>query len=247
MPLELDRPPIDEVVVGVVLDRPFGPDAVAAGRYLARRGDRFTRHEIHEPIMPAQSVLMVPGPSRIWLVSADEAWLVQLQEDRFNANWRRRGDASYPGFTRTGGAMEFVLDEFARFQAFCAEQHGDVAPVPVSFEMAKIDVLTEGRHWSDVADAAKLLPVLAAPQQCMGTPSTNVALRWQHDVAEGTLAVSIVPARMKADEKTFAYRLEFRFSGPVTKDLRDHLVQANVALNDAFERLVPVAERGRFA
>lgn len=246
MALELPRPPIDEVVVSLVLDQPLGPDAVGSGRYLARRTDRFVRYEIHEPIASEPGFVVGPGPTRVWLISADDAWLVQLQEDRFVANWRRRGDAQYPGFTRSGGAMDYVVDEFSRFQAFCAEEHEGVAPDPVTFEMAKIDLLTQGRHWSDVADAARLLPVLSGAHQCMSSPDVNVAFRWQQAVEGGTLAVSIVPARMKADEKSFAYRLEFRFSGPVTGPLQEHLVLANSTLNDAFERLVPSTEHRRF-
>ena len=50
MALVLARAPIDEVVVGVTLDRPLGPNAVDAGRYLAERPDAFARHELHEAI-----------------------------------------------------------------------------------------------------------------------------------------------------------------------------------------------------
>lgn len=141
--------------------------------------------------------------------------------------------------------MDFLLDEFAKFRVFCGKEHGGMEPGAASFELAKIDLLIEGRHWANAADAAKLLPVLAAPQQCMDLPGPNVAVRWQHAVDDGQLAVSIVPARVKSND-AHAYRLEFRFAGPVTSDLRNHLVHANRVLNSAFERLVPVTEHGRF-
>src|ERR1043165_9367558 len=155
----LARAPIDEVVVGFILDQPVGPDAVDSGRYLTTRADRFVRHEIHDPILPAPGLYEMPGPTRVWLISADEAWLVQLQHDRFHANWRRRGDAPYPGFTRSGGAMHFAVEEFERFRAFCESKKG-IKPNAASIELSKIDVLIMGKHWSDTADAAKLMPVL---------------------------------------------------------------------------------------
>lgn len=243
---DLPNPPIDEVVVGLVLDPPLGPDAVQAGAYLARRGERFARHEIHEPVLSEPGIVIGPeGPLRIWLISADDAWLVQLQPDRFVANWRRRGVARYPGFTRRGGAMEFALDELARYQAFCAEIH-EQSPRPVAFEVVKIDLLVRGRHWTDASDAAHLLPVLAGVHACMIGADVNTVVRWQEPCEGGTLAVSIVPARMKADEATLAYRTEFRFSGAITEPLRDHLIHANRMLNEAFARVVSQTEVGRF-
>lgn len=191
------RAPIDEVVVGFILDQALGPDAVDCGRYLATRGDRFVRHEIHEPIISTPGLFEVPGPARVWLISADDAWLVQLQQDRFHANWRRRGDAPYPGFTRPGGAMHFAVDELARFQAFCQTTQ-NTKPNPVSIELSKIDLLIMGKHWVDIADAAKLMPVLDGIFAVQTTRSGALALRWHEDIGDVTIAVAVGSAQLKA-------------------------------------------------
>jgi uncharacterized protein (TIGR04255 family) len=230
--------PIDEVVAGFILDRAVGPDAVECGRYLASRADRFVRHELHEPILSAPGFFEAPGAARVWLISADDAWLVQLQQDRFHANWRRRGDAPYPGFTREGGAMHFVVDEFARFQAFCQTTRG-VKPHPVSIELSKIDLLVMGKHWIDRADLAKLMPVLEGIFAMQSTQSGAVAVRWHEDIGDVNVAVAIGSAQLKSAPDVPAFRIDFRASCPVTGDITEHLVRANSILNDAFSRLIP--------
>lgn len=238
------RAPIDEVVVGFILDQAVGPDAVDSGRYLVTRADRFVRHEIHEPIVAAPGFFELPGPSRVWLISADDAWLVQLQQDRFHANWRRRGEAPYPGFTRAGGAMHFALDEFTRYQDFCEATRG-TKPNAVSLELSKIDLLIMGKHWSDSADAARLMPVLGGVFAMATGTAGAVALRWHEDVGEVNVAVALGSAQLKAAPGVQAFRVEFRASTPVTGDLSEHLARANGILNGAFTRLIP--DPGRFS
>jgi hypothetical protein len=191
-------------------------------------------------------------PTRTWLVTSDESWLVQLQEDRFYANWRRRGAAEYysgaaeyPGFGRQAGVMDFALNEFSKLQAFCARLHDGEQPSALSVELSKIDLLVQGKHWTDVSDLARILPSVGGVVSAMGKASADVNVRWQEDAAGGTLAVSIVPARLKADPNVAVMRVEFRFAGAVVEDSRAQLMAASTLLNDAFERLVPDPERTR--
>jgi hypothetical protein len=238
----LPHAPIDEVVVGFVLDQPIGPDAVEAGMYLVERGDVFTQHEIHEAIVPSPGWIDVPGPLRVWLVSADGAWLVQLQHDRFHANWRRRGESPYPGFHRSGGAMHYAISEFTRFQDFCARLRGK-KPNAASVEMSKIDLLVQGRHWQEVRDVAELVPVLAPILTTMATPGPTISVQTQERVDDTTVTISLTPARMKANPSLFAFRLEFRATQPAGEDMASQLVAINATLNEAFARVVPDYQR----
>lgn len=248
MSIALARAPIDEVVVGVVLDKSIGPDAVEAGRYLVERAERFTRHEIHEPILSEPGIILGPTPVRVWLVSADDAWIVQLQPERFHANWRRRGDAAYPGFSRAGGAMHFALGELERFRDYCARTREGTRPEPISVELSKIDLLIQGKHWTDAADAALMMPVLSGVQGSMKSPSSNVSLRWWDELSDGTtIAVSVMPARLKADMNVLTYRVEFHATAAITDGLEPCLLRANQQLNEAFERLIPSSEWRRFS
>lgn len=235
----LPRAPIDEVVVGFVLDQPIGPDGPEAGLYLAERRDRFTRHETHEPIIADGTMIDLPGPVRTWLISADEAWLIQMQHDRFHANWRRRGEAAYPGFSREGGAMHFALSEFERFQKYAARIRNGQTPRAVGVEMSKIDVLIQEKHWSNLSEAAKLVPALEPALHWMGSPTANVSIRTQERVGEGSVMISITPAQMKADPSKFAFRLEFRTVQAAGEDLLAQLRSMNGLLNASLRRVIP--------
>lgn len=251
MSIALDRAPIDEVVFGAVWDRAEGPDSVDAGQYFAKRSERFARHELHEPIGNDPSSFFGPAPSRVWLVSSDDAWLVQLQPERFYANWRRRGASSYPGFSRDGGVMGFALDELAKLQAYCAR--AKAAPlIPVSLDLSKVDLLVQGKHWSDAADAAVLLPVLSGVQGCMREPGVNVSLQWKEQLSESeSLVVSVTSARMKSLHGALVYRVDFKVSVALKedegRDIRRCLLRMNGILNDAFSRVIPISQHGRFA
>lgn len=235
----LPRAPIDEVVIGVVLDQPLGLDAVGAGVYLAQRQDLFVRHEIHEAILPPNTVVEMPGPTRVWLINDDETWMVQLQQDRFFLNWRRRGDATYPGFSRSGGVMHVAAIEFARFQEFCAQRHDGEKPNALTINVSKIDVLVQTKHWNDVSEAVQLMPMLGRVIEAMEKPSANVLVRWQEEIDDTTLAISLQPARMRQNPNLAAFRLEFRATQPVRRELSVELSEINKVLNRAFERVIP--------
>lgn len=244
--------PIDEVVVGFAFDRAVGPDAVESGVYLAERRDRFVRHEIHEPVFDQAGEITLPlvSPIRTWLVSQDERWLVQLQHDRFHANWRRRPDAShasavedpYPGFTRDGGVMSFALTEFELLRDFCRRQKGE-APSPRRIEVTKIDLLIQGRHWESVEDAYAMLPAMASAKSAMATPSPEIALQTQENIDGTKLITSIAPARLKADPQKLVFRVEFRAVHSASGQLSEQLSRMNDILNSAFGRLIPDADR----
>lgn len=234
----LPKAPIDEVVVGFVLDQQVGPDAVDCGVYLTERHDRFVRHELHDPIVASPAFFDGLGPSRVWLISDDDAWLVQLQHDRFYANWRRRSDGTYPGFSRAGGAMGYALEEFELFQAFVERRRG-VRPTAIAFELSKIDLLIKGQHWNDAADAVKLMPVLNGVLANIPSMDGSVGIRWQYDVDGLAVVVGVTSVRLKADPTVPAYRLELKATGPVAAQLEALLLKANQVLNEAFQRLLP--------
>ncbi|HTR54971.1 MAG TPA: hypothetical protein VMJ10_30005 [Kofleriaceae bacterium] len=238
----LPRAPIDEVVFSFVLSTPTGLDATEAGLYLAERTDRFPRHEVHEPIVNVNEPgwIEMPPPVRVWLVSADDGWLVQLQRDRFLANWRKRGTAAYPGFTRSGGAMQFALDEFSRFQAFCQRIHGGEKPVAATVDVSKIDLLVQGREWHEVAEALEIAPALKSAARWFSKPPTeNIAIHTQEQIGPVTLVTSIAPARLRANPLMAAFRLEFRAVQPAGEDLAAQFTAINAMLNDAFGRVIP--------
>ena len=189
--------------------------------------------------LPERSSEVSSPPVRVWLVSKDESWMVQLQRDRFYANWRRRGETKYPGFSRTGGAMEFAVAEFARLQEFCTTRRS-TTPKAVAVEISKIDVLIQGKHWKDADDSIAMMPMLGPWAHALKSPKTAIALKWQEEIAETTLAVSLVimPGCVRPER----YKLEFRGTKPLRNDVSTELKSLSKTLNQAFERVIPEYE-----
>jgi hypothetical protein len=184
----------------------------------------------------------IVSPTRTWLVCQDKRWLVQLQHDRFHANWRRLDSASYPGFTGDGGVMSFALTEFERLRDFCRRHKGE-APSPKKVEVSKIDLLIQGRHWGSIDDAYTMLPAMASAGSALVAPGPDIALRTKESINGMTLSISIAPARLIADPSKVVLRVDFQAVQSASDQLAEQLSAMSDALNAAFWRLIPDAER----
>jgi uncharacterized protein (TIGR04255 family) len=112
--VSFERPPLNEVALGVQFSEPVIDDAIALADFWPHvRGDlpRLEKVPALPPAMeefgppprsgqiPAIQFLSEPPGQRYWFISADDTRLVQLQSDRFVLNWRqRRGDDPYPRY-----------------------------------------------------------------------------------------------------------------------------------------------------
>src|SRR4051794_4820338 len=99
---EYERPPIDEVVVGVQFEPLKDFHVAHLGRFWSKVRDRYPLTEDQPPLpaqiehpepKPAESRLtfatgIVPTP-RSWFLDNSKNRLLQLQHDRFLRNWRR--------------------------------------------------------------------------------------------------------------------------------------------------------------
>jgi uncharacterized protein (TIGR04255 family) len=124
---DYDRPPVVEVVLGVQL-RPLQLRAIDLGPLRDIWKDRYPT-VVEQPPLPPTSMtdgnsvmpLINFGPSpmmRHWWLSTDEERLLQVQQDRFILNWRRRNPSSaYPRYPELRALFEQHLGEFTRFVA----------------------------------------------------------------------------------------------------------------------------------
>ena len=111
---DFDDPPVDEVVVGAFHDKVAGYADGLPVKFLNALSDlgyetfelqdRLVNLDV-EPTKPPelrrapqiQLVNQRESP-RVWLATADERRLIQVQDDVLVVNWRRRGDVEYPRF-----------------------------------------------------------------------------------------------------------------------------------------------------
>jgi uncharacterized protein (TIGR04255 family) len=126
---DFSNPPIDEVAIGFQFDRVEGFSDVHAGLYWQRVRETYkktqTRPRGEMPIeelgtawslggLPAFELL---GPNasmanRTWLVTEDDIGLIQIQDNQFIRNWRRR-ESEYPH-------LDEQIDEFwSAWGEFC--------------------------------------------------------------------------------------------------------------------------------
>lgn len=237
---ELERPPIVEVVCGLVFQPVVELDALTLGVYWDSRRADFPKRQIHPALSDEPSFTVGIMPMRAFLLSEDEQFVLQLQHDRFFMNWRATGK-QYPRFSErhgAGGLLSKMEREFEQFQTFVRERC-KVELMPKRIELSKIDVLEQGKHWQDFAELSRLLPVTGVFQELQRTQVRDVNLRFSERGPDGGVMVHI--ATLKAAEGRHVVRVDARFVGDPTPSVREGFHRGNSILNEAFFKLMPDA------
>ena len=103
---DFGRPPIDEVAITLQFrERAAGYTDAHAGLYWQTDKDAYSRVELHPRVAPIMETLEESAPAsrtfqielpvqplggRTWLVGRNDDYVVQIQNDRFIRNWRKR-------------------------------------------------------------------------------------------------------------------------------------------------------------
>jgi uncharacterized protein (TIGR04255 family) len=152
MDISFATPPINEVVIGLsFLPR---PDFLVPhfGKFWSEISDRYPKVAHATPVLapnaaPVQDETGAWLP-RVWFMSADESYIVQLQQDCMFFNWRHAvKDEPYPRFPS-------IRDEFYRvlelFQAFL-ERETQLTLLPTRIEIQYVNAIPQGEGWESVA------------------------------------------------------------------------------------------------
>jgi uncharacterized protein (TIGR04255 family) len=128
-------PPVSEVVLGVQFPSIVTP--VHLGAYYQKVKQRFPKTQTLPPILPvvetfgtfslsaAQFAVTQGMHPRIWFLSADDNFLIQLQGDRLLVNWRAGiNGAPYPHFEAVQKVFMNALDEL---EALLGEENITIA------------------------------------------------------------------------------------------------------------------------
>ncbi|MGA7980063.1 MAG: TIGR04255 family protein [Chromatiaceae bacterium] len=224
----LARPPINEVICGFI----FSPTTLTAldfGVYWDRRRADFPRHELHPPVFDDTTIQLGPVvDARAWLVSVDEDLLVQLQNDRFYMNWRRRGEG-YPRFSDHDGQpglKQRAISEFRKFESFASERTSQPLGL-VRLELGKIDVLKKGSEYDSTVDLRELLPVTSVFEQISLAEPQQLQLRMAEGNGQARTHIAVVMDSNRV-------RIETRYTFPFTGELDDDFIRANERVNQVF-------------
>ena len=120
------KPPVAEVVLGVQFPSILSPAHL--GLYYEKVKLRFPKIQVHPPVFSVIETFgtsAIPGPqftftagttagtqARMWFLSEDDNFLIQLQSDRLIVNWRTGPQGTpYPHFDAVKAVFANALDE----------------------------------------------------------------------------------------------------------------------------------------
>lgn len=247
-----DRPPIVEIGISILFQRPQFLTTAYLGRFWERIAAQMPRTEDHAPTgLPHEwtsSIEGLPLP-RLWLLNQPGTEILQLQVNRMDFNWRRlQADSPYPNFERHA---QYLLSYWDMFAAFMSEQ--DSAPVVIrGAEILKMSQVPEGEGWTDWTDLQKLLPMMNFRTLAgeWGYSSFISAAEMNH--AEGKIRVDVKVGSLISDpsrKKTLTLEIrseasDLRASSRDRGNLAERLTAANDLANLAFTSITsPEAQR----
>jgi len=103
-------------------------------------------------------MLQTPPVPRVFFVHRDDTRVIQLQQDRFIYNWRKRGpDDDYPRYAAVFGSFLENWDTF--LDIVSTEGLGE--PAVDQYEMTYVNHIWQGEGWNTVGDMARVFPDLS--------------------------------------------------------------------------------------
>lgn len=218
------RPPLTEVALGVVFE-PVEIGAVGLAELYQRWRDEFPNVQEHaalpplfEPPQPGSGLVIEVGhpPMRLWMLTAAEDQLVQVQRDRLVVNWRRIGRGDYPRYHALRALLDRKLADLGSF----LEGRALPVPPPVAVEATYVNLI-EAEGLADFLAAVQPLP------ERLGRPS-EASLSLVFDTTSGLGAgqrVAIFSSRDRTEEARYVLRVSVL--GQMTRwDEFDHAITA---------------------
>ena len=224
------HPPVVEVICGVQFEDLTAFSTVHYGRFSSRIAreyprteDRLPLPEVFEGAREEQLVtLSLPPLRRVFYISDDENYLLQVQSSRFHANWRRRRDEDeYPRFPAT---YDRFLRGWNEFTDFLRGEKID-APKVNQYELTYINHIHEagtpfpegiqdqlGCFTWRAAQTSKFLP---APR------AVNLRLQFALPDNKGSLHITVSHGTTRTKDPKGVMVMEITARGPAKSDASD--------------------------
>ena len=171
---DFGSPPVVETVLSAQFERLPAMRSAHFGLFWQRVRDQFPNTEEHpalasiveqakEPLSHAVQLrfeaLDSLSPGRLWFVNSAGDELIQIQNDRFIKNWRKRSD-EYPHYEDS--IKPAFERDFREFQAFVAtEKLGELRVNQC--EVTYVNHIVSGEEWTNWNEAEKLFTFLKNP------------------------------------------------------------------------------------
>ncbi len=236
------KPPLIEVVLSVQFEPLIKLQASQVGLlWSSKYRNKYPRTEQHPKINAVTERFGIPEQSnrelriefgdgtdtpRCWFVKEDESELIQIQQDCFLHNWRKRKKEDYPRYEPILKGFCSDLDEFYSFVD--KEKLGSI--VPNQCEINYINHIPVDDVWKDHSELNKITPRWQSncSDDFLGEPE-NTQLKTQYIFNTpdgepwGRLYINLQPAFRNIDKKAI-YVLTMTVRGrPLTPD-RDGII-----------------------
>ena len=152
------RPPLAEVVFEVDFKPIAHFKAAHFGVIWQRFQSDYPTCEDKIPLFSADSLSTefpnqtFPLP-RVWMIHRDDSRVIQVQNDRFIFNWRKRDD-EYPTFDKIYPEFKRNYDVFVR----TITDLGLPELQPVRVQLSYVNPMPKGDAWNDISEISALFP-----------------------------------------------------------------------------------------
>jgi uncharacterized protein (TIGR04255 family) len=216
---DFTNPPVVEVALSVQYARLERLRVAQIGQLWGEFKDMFPKTEEHAPLAPAwekfepalprveikvetSDVLPVP---RVWFVNDEESELIQVQQDRFAHNWRKRGESDkYPRYEKIRESFKSELEKFRQF--LLRENLGEITPDQA--EVTYVNHISPNEAWENHSQVGEVVTVwtdhysdnfLSNPEDV--SFRARFRIRGADDKPLGRLHVVLQPAFSRTDQQ----------------------------------------------
>lgn len=210
---DYESPPVAEVAIAIQFDPLDKIRTTHLGLLWSQFRDRFPKVEEHPPrdsafesFEPAAAsdqgpqveIVGSPQVPRTWFLTEDEAELIQVQQDRFVFNWRRRENSDeYPHYEHVRSRFKSNLKKYIGF----LEEENLGRPEPNQCELTYINHIESGSVWSEHSEVGKVIPSLTPKysDSFLGEPE-DVRAKFRYRIPaesgdpQGRLHIHVEPA-----------------------------------------------------
>jgi len=200
-----DNAPVVEVTVGIGFEALQCWDSAAPSAFLPRVPLDNPQIQIQMPLAPlvfgAEGFQIAIGQGdiapRTWYVTPDGSQLVQIQNNRLHANWRKSGDEdTYPRFVKLKTLFDAVLKGLTQF---ADERHEALRPT--AFEMTYINHFISGEIMNGFGDTPSVFRAWFAPPRT-DNEITSIQGSYQMKLGEdAAISVQANTARRVRDDR----------------------------------------------
>jgi len=164
---DFERPPIAEVAISIQFEPLEGFTVPKLGMLWSEFREEFPITEDAAPINPVYEVFgvvqnpklgmkltNVPPLRRSWFLNEAGTELLQIQEDRFIRNWRKRSDEDeYPRYKKI---INDYIDNYKVFEEFLVRESISL-PMINQCEITYVNPIVAGKLWEDHSQLSTVL------------------------------------------------------------------------------------------